>query len=166
MNSLRACLKIPRGPVFGQRDGWRGATRENIPRGSSTAEQQSQTALRPKTLRAAGLLPVPGVGSFLTARCGDARNSPPWPPPKSLAAGPVVILRPALRVFYGCVSGGILITSACIENNNFLHNALAAFAEVSFQIPGMAYDRPMRSIDAVGNWISPGIFLIELIKFP
>ncbi len=30
-------------------------------------------AFSPKTLRAAGLLPVAGVGSFLTARCGALR---------------------------------------------------------------------------------------------
>src|SRR6266849_1035695 len=73
-----------------------GATKENIPGGSSTEEQRSQTAFSPKTLRAAGLLPVAGVGSFLTARCGDARNSPPWPQPKSLAAAPLVVSKQAL----------------------------------------------------------------------
>ncbi len=73
-----------------------GATKENIPGGSSTEEQRSQTAFSPKTLRAAGLLSVAGVGSFLTARCGDARNSPPWPPPKSLAAAPLVVSKQAL----------------------------------------------------------------------
>src|SRR5260370_728082 len=67
------------------------------PQRSVTEEQRSQTAFCPKTLRAAGLLPVAGVGSFLTARCGDARNSPPWPRPKSLAAGPLRILKQALR---------------------------------------------------------------------
>src|SRR5258708_7794037 len=74
-----------------------GATKENIPGGSSTEEQRSQTAFSPKTLRAAGLLSVAGVGSFLTARCGDARNSPPWPHPKSLAAAPLVVSKQALR---------------------------------------------------------------------
>ncbi len=63
---------------------------------AATREQGGQTAFCPKTLRAAGLLPVAGVGSFLTARCGDARNSPPWPRPKSLAAGPLLILKQAL----------------------------------------------------------------------
>ena len=33
-------------------------------------EQRRQTAFFPKTLRAAGLLPVAGVGSVVTARCG------------------------------------------------------------------------------------------------
>src|SRR6266481_10010412 len=75
-----------------------GATKENIPGGSSTEEQRSQTAFSPKTLRAAGLLSVAGVGSFLTARCGDARNSPPWPQPKSLAAAPLVVSKQALSV--------------------------------------------------------------------
>src|SRR5207245_7731054 len=50
-----------------------GATKENIPGGSSTEEQRSQTAFSAKTLRAAGLLSVAGVGSFLTARCGALR---------------------------------------------------------------------------------------------
>src|SRR5258708_6670923 len=53
-------------------------------------------AFCPKTLRAAGLLSVAGVGSFLTARCGDARNSPPRSRPKSLAAGLLLILKQAL----------------------------------------------------------------------
>src|SRR6266705_4311657 len=74
-----------------------GATKENIPGGSSTEEQRSQTAFSAKTLRAAGLLSVAGVGSFLTARCGDARHSPPWPQPKSLAAAPLVVSKQALR---------------------------------------------------------------------
>jgi len=79
-----------------------GATKENIPGGSSTEEQRSQTAFCPKTLRAAGLLPVASVGSFLTARCGDARNSPPWPQPKSLAAAPLVVSKQALRLADNC----------------------------------------------------------------
>src|SRR6266702_6804826 len=94
---LRACLETTRGAVFAEKAGWRGATKENIPGGSSTKEQRSQTAFSPKTLRAAGLLSVAGVGSFLTARCGDARNSPPWPQPKSLAAAPLVVSKQALR---------------------------------------------------------------------
>jgi len=39
------------------------------------------------TRRAAALLAAASVGSTLTARRGDARASPPWPRPKSLAAG-------------------------------------------------------------------------------
>ena len=101
-NCLRACFKISRGPVFGQKAGSRGATREALR--AATTEQlrrhsragRRQTAFCPKTLRAAGLLPVAGVGSFLTARCGDARNSPPWPRAKSLAAGLLLILKQAL----------------------------------------------------------------------
>ena len=50
---------------------------ENTPCGSSTEEQRSQTAFSPKTLRAAGLLSVAGVGSVLTARFGDVPTSPP-----------------------------------------------------------------------------------------
>src|SRR5215212_1721436 len=79
---LRACLKIRKGAVFAPQGGWRGATKENIPGGSSTEEQRSQPACGAKTLRAAGLLPVGFVGSVLTARCGDARTSPPRPQPK------------------------------------------------------------------------------------
>src|SRR6266446_6439229 len=104
---LRACFKIRRGPVFGQKAGWRDATSEHTRQRALRAaatEQRSQTAFCPKTRRAAGLLPVAGVGSFLTARCGDARNSPPWPRPKSLAAGLLLILKQAL-------SAGFLITA-------------------------------------------------------
>ena len=54
-----------------------------------------QTGLSAKTPRAAGLLPVAGVGSALAARPGDARASPPWPRPKSLAAEPLSIFKPA-----------------------------------------------------------------------
>src|SRR5215469_12338561 len=95
---LRACLKILKGAVFAEKVGWRGATKENIPGGSSTEEQRSQTAFSAKTLRAAGLLSVACVGSTVTARCGDAPASPPWPRPKSLAAAPFRIFRQALRV--------------------------------------------------------------------
>src|SRR5215203_6597984 len=93
---LRACLKIRKGAVFAPRAGWRGATKENIPGGSSTEEQRSQPACGAKTLREAVLLAVAGVGSVLTARCGDARTSPPWPHPKSLAAAPFLVFRQAL----------------------------------------------------------------------
>ena len=94
---LRDCLKILNGAVFAERAGWRGATKENIPGGSSTEEQRSQPAFSAKTLRAAGLLSVAGVGSDLTAHCGDARPSPPCPQPKSLAAAPLAISKQALK---------------------------------------------------------------------
>ena len=97
MKTLRACLKTRRDAVFAPKAGWRGATRENIPGGSSTEEQRSQTAFGAKTLRAAALLPAGCVGSFLTARCGDARNSPPCLRPKSLAAAPRRVFKQALR---------------------------------------------------------------------
>ncbi|MBM3837619.1 MAG: hypothetical protein FJ398_06590, partial [Verrucomicrobia bacterium] len=45
---LRACPKIPRGPVFAPKAGWRGATKENILPGSSTEEQRSQAAFGAK----------------------------------------------------------------------------------------------------------------------
>jgi len=55
------------------------------------------TAFCPKTLRAAGLLPVARVGSFLTPRCGALRAATaPWPRPTSLAAGLLLVLKPAL----------------------------------------------------------------------
>src|SRR5260221_6367959 len=94
---MRACLKILCSPVFGEKAAWRGATRENIPRGSSAEEQRSQAAFSEKTLRAAGLLSVACVGSIVTARFGDAPPSPPWPQPKPLAAGPHAIFRQALN---------------------------------------------------------------------
>ena len=95
---LRACLKIPRGAVFGEKTGRRGATKEHTPCGSGTEVQRSQPAFSAKTLRAAGLLALSGVGSVVTARSGDtgARAevpSPPWPEPKSPAAAPFAILR-------------------------------------------------------------------------
>src|SRR2546421_11414779 len=74
----------------------RGATKENTPGGSSTEEQRCQTAFSTRTLRAAGLLAVSRVGSVVTARSGDAPTSPPWPRPKSLAAAPRVVFKPAL----------------------------------------------------------------------
>ena len=40
--------------------------------------------------------PAACVDSAITARCGDAPVSPPWPQPKSLAAGPHAILKQAL----------------------------------------------------------------------
>ena len=58
------------GAVFAQKAGWQGATKENIPGGSSTEEQRSQTAFCAKTLRAAVLLAAACVGSALTARWG------------------------------------------------------------------------------------------------
>jgi hypothetical protein len=85
------------GPFFAEKAEWRGATKENIPGGFSTEEPRSQTAFSAKTLRAAGLLPAAGVGSAVTARSGDAPASPPWPQPKSLAAGPIGIFGHALK---------------------------------------------------------------------
>src|SRR2546427_4903901 len=49
----------------------RAATTEQLRRHSRAG--RTQTAFSPKTLRAAGLLSVAGVGSFLTARCGALR---------------------------------------------------------------------------------------------
>src|SRR6185312_7519606 len=115
---LRACRKIRLDAVFGEKAGWRGATKEtamrdsaltqfeqltgraweaHIPGVSSTEKQRSQTAFSAKTLRAAVLLPVDCVGLAVTAHCGDAPASPPCPQPKSPAAAPSPIFRQALR---------------------------------------------------------------------
>ena len=99
--ALRACIKMKSGPVFVQKAGWRGATNEHIPSGSVSEEQRSQAAFCAKTLRAARLLSVAGVGSLLipTRRDGDARNSPSRPAgPKSAAAGPLLIFKQALII--------------------------------------------------------------------
>jgi len=53
----------------------------------------------PKTLRAAGLLPVAGVGSVVTARCGDAPTSPSWPQTKFLAAAFLGVFKKAPAFF-------------------------------------------------------------------
>ncbi len=72
-----------------------------IPCGSSAEKQRSQTAFLRETLRAADLLSVACVGSVVTARCGDTPTSPPCPQPKSLAAAPLIIFKPALKQFRG-----------------------------------------------------------------
>jgi hypothetical protein len=113
VSKRRACLKTTRGDVFEGKAGWRGATRENIPGGSSTEEQRSQTVFPSKTLRAAGLLAVVGVGSVLAARCGNAparveTPSPPWPQPKSLAAAPLVVFKQALKRLVPCDGSGLM----------------------------------------------------------
>ena len=79
---LRACLKIERGP----------AARLLALAGVGSA------SWLPK--------PLPVSCRELTCAtrrqselCGDARTSPPWPPPKSTAAGPLSIFRQALRSF-------------------------------------------------------------------
>src|SRR6267143_4146653 len=70
---------------------------EAHPQRSVTEEQRSQVAFSAKTLRSADLLPTAGVGSAVTARCVDAPASPPWPPPKSLAAGLHGVFKHALK---------------------------------------------------------------------
>jgi len=130
----RACLKTARGPVF--RGKGRMARRnegaspqradcfarsarllwapESQDLGSQPEEKRSQTAFCAKTPRAAVLLAAAGVGSALTARCGDAPASPPWPQPKSLAAGPLGVFKQTLGFlvvaynrslwwFFGCL---------------------------------------------------------------
>src|SRR5258708_29794022 len=97
MGGVSSWLETTRGAGCGEKVGRRSATKENTPGGSSTEEQRSQAAFSAKTLRGAGLLSVAGVGSVVTARCGDASTSPPWPQPKSLAAAPLVVSKQALR---------------------------------------------------------------------
>jgi len=58
--------------------------------------QQNQVIRGGENLQTAGLLAVGGVGSVVTARCGDAPTSPPGPWAKSLAAAPLGIFRQAL----------------------------------------------------------------------
>jgi hypothetical protein len=50
-----------------------------------------------RTGRATTLLTAAVVGSNLTARCGDARSSPPRLRSKSLVAEPLLVLKQALR---------------------------------------------------------------------
>jgi len=94
---LRACLKTGSGAVFVAKAGSRGATKENTPRGSSTEEQRSETALAAKTLRAACLLALDFVVADVTARCGEVPSAPPRPKPKSPAAAPFPVCKQALR---------------------------------------------------------------------
>ncbi len=88
---------MARGAVIERNTGWRGATKENPPRGSSTEEQRSRTAFGSITLRAAGLLAWGFVVACVTARCGDAPHATPRPNPESPAAAPLAIFRQALR---------------------------------------------------------------------
>lgn len=77
--------------------------------GAVTEAQRIQMAFCATTLRTAVLLAASVVGSDLTARCGDARSSPPRLPPKSLAAGLLVVFKKALiliLVFNGQRAGG------------------------------------------------------------
>jgi hypothetical protein len=90
--------------------GWRGATGEHPRSGAVTEEQRSQPAFSPKTL-----LTAAGVGSAVTARCGDAPASPPWPQSKSLAAGPHAIFRQALTWRGGQTNETIFMVFACIS---------------------------------------------------
>ena len=117
IRSLRACLKIPWRTVFAQKAVWQGACLCGALRQATTEDTRSGLRARSnaarwpvcaKILRAAGLLAAAGVGSALTARCGDARASPPWPQPKSLAAGPHAIFKQSLgRDFDFRQAGGL-----------------------------------------------------------
>src|SRR5260221_8845074 len=93
---LRACFKIAWGPVCAEKAGWRddGAYPSAVCDGGATKPE----AFSAKTLRAAGLLSWACVGSAVTAPCRDAPSSPPWPQPKSLAAGPHAILKQTLKI--------------------------------------------------------------------
>src|SRR6266545_1286647 len=95
--SLRACLEIPWESCFRGEGRMARRAEGGYPQRSPTEKQRSQAAFSAKTLWAAGLLSVACVGSTVTARCGDAPVSPPWPQSKSLAAGPHAISKQALR---------------------------------------------------------------------
>ena len=103
--------------------GWRGATRENTLHGSSTEEQRSQAAFGATTLRAAGLLAVDCVGSVVTARCGDAPPSPPYPHPKSLAAAPLPVCSQALKLAQVALSYGADDLHGTIIEEHIFHMA-------------------------------------------
>jgi Putative transposase len=94
-----------------------GCRREEgaYPQRSVTDEQRSQRAVSAKTLRAAGLLPVACVGLAVTAHCGDAPPSPPWPPPKSLAAGPLWVVGRALNYLGAYVARTALSDSRMVS---------------------------------------------------
>ena len=92
---LIACLEIRKDAVFVPKPVWRGATRENTPRGSATEEQQRKTGLGTKTPRAKALFPLNFVVAVVTARHGDAPTAPLRPRPKSTVATPFRILRQA-----------------------------------------------------------------------
>src|SRR6266542_4046148 len=94
---LRACLEIPWESCFRGEGRMARRAEGGYPQRSPTEKQRSQAAFSAKTLWAAGLLSVACVGSTVTARCGDAPVSPPWPQSKSLAAGPHAISKQALR---------------------------------------------------------------------
>ena len=111
--SLRDCLKIRSGAVFGARAEWQGARKENILHGSSTDEQRRQPALATKTLRAAGLLIFGFVVAGVTARCGDAPPTPPRPKSKSRAAAPLPIFRQSLRRAQSAGWGGCVAADWC-----------------------------------------------------
>lgn len=90
------CLCSRTSHVGWQRTGGQGATRLlSIPQ-SVTEEQRRRTVRCVPAFRENGLLPEAFVGSIVTARCGDAPASPPWPRAKSRAAGPVPLLKQAL----------------------------------------------------------------------
>ncbi len=104
-------FKIPQGTVFVPKAGWR---------------------------RAAALLPAGFVGSFLTARCGDARNSPPRLRPKSLAAAPRGIFKQALKQNKGQAGGP-----------NFMNPP--GTANMSSGSPARGCRRPLLHIDVMAG---------------
>src|SRR6266542_6911937 len=107
---LRACLEIPWESRFRGEGRMARRAEGGYPQRSPTEKQRSQPAFSAKTLWAAGLLSAACVGSTVTARCGDAPVSPPWPQSKPLAAGPHAISKQALRLSQseeGLPAGGL-----------------------------------------------------------
>ena len=64
-----------------------------------SAERACLKIQRGPSARLLALVPQRGIGSARATRCGDVQASPPWPPPKSTAAGPLSIFIQALIPF-------------------------------------------------------------------
>jgi hypothetical protein len=111
----------------------RRAWEAHTPCGSSTEEQRSQAVFCATTLRAAGLLAVGGVGSVVTARCGDAPPLPPCPHPKSQAAAPLEVINQALKVEdrAGFGARGVFHAVAA-RRHHFLADELREFFRAEF----------------------------------
>ncbi len=89
--------------------------------------------------------PWPALARPVTARCGDAPASPPWPRPISLAAAPFRIFRQALR--NGCIVQNVV---------SLPQKMVTGVAPVRFQRPGQG---PMR-----GDSSTPKTHLSNQIK--
>src|SRR6266571_9486150 len=100
---LRACFKISRGPVFGQKAGWqarRGRRCARPPRSNSEGIREQGEARWPFARKPSGrrvFCPWPALARSSQPAAGRcAPPKPPWPRPKSLAAAPLVVSKQAL----------------------------------------------------------------------